>query len=155
MRRLPSGFYRDLQALRDTFGRTEYDVEDLIKAALPVLDKHLKDGEDALRRDLLRGIIERAEATENDPLQGDFFAHNAHCPLGERRRIKRGRMNLDQVRRRKRVIDTNHERQVHGWVIETRWCNVTEDALRPYPPETVREDVLTEDGKLIPPKAAE
>lgn len=148
MRRLPTGFYREFHELREGYGKTEYDVDKLLEEALPILQRHL--GVDAgliLQRDALRAINEAIEARENDPLQGDFFAHNAHTPLGKRRRIRRGRMTHDQAFRRKLVIDDNHGRQNAAWAVETRWLNETMAALRDTP-NKVREDVLNEDGTV-------
>jgi hypothetical protein len=155
MRRRVAGFYREFHEYRQAFGATEYDVEDLIKGAVSILRRYL-DEEDELLIDALRTINDGIEARENDPLQGDLFAHEAHAALGERRRIKRGRMTSDQALRRKFVIDRNKADQDKAWAVETGWLNDTIVALRGYSPSTVREDVLDEDGtvKILEPEPA-
>jgi hypothetical protein len=154
MKRLSTRFYKEFNEHRQSYGHAEYDVEDLITAAIPILKKYLgDDAETLLQIDLLTAINERIEARENDPLQGELFAHNAHTALGERRRIKRGRMTADHVLRRKLIIDRNHKVQNNAWAVETDWLNDTIAALRGAPATTVREDVLNEDGtvKILEP----
>ena len=150
MRRRAASFYRELHDHRQQFGQIEYDVEELIRSAVPILKRYLAE-EDELVIDALRAINDSIEARENDPLQGDLFAHEAHTALGERRRIKRGRMNSDQVFRRKLIIDANKTAQDRAWAVETKWLNATMETLRSYPPSTVREDVLNEDGTVKSP----
>jgi len=147
--RLPTAFYREFHAHRDDYGKIEYDVEDLIEKAIPILEKHLGDDAGrALELELLKSINDNIEARENDPRQGEIFGHDGHVPLGKRRRIKRGRMTSDQCFRRKLIIDENHKHQNSAWAVETSWLNETMAALRGLPLETKREDVLNEDGTV-------
>lgn len=145
MRRRPTAFYKEFHEHRQSFGQSEYDVEDMIGGAVPILRKYLTD-DDELERDILRAINDGIEENENNPLQGELFSHDAHTALGERRRIKRGRMTSDQALRRKLIVDDNQIRQTAAWATETKWLNTTIAALRSFPADTVREEVLNEDG---------
>lgn len=149
MKRLATGFYKEFHKHRDAFGQTEYDVEKLIESAIPLLEKHL--GTDAGRQleiDLLRAINEGIEARENDSRQGNLFSYDAHMPLGDRRRVKRGRANFDQLFRRKLIVDRNQEVQASAWAVETHWLNDRMAALREQPLTAVVEDLLNEDGSI-------
>jgi hypothetical protein len=149
MKRLPTLFYRDLKDLRDEWGDVEYDRHDLAKAARPLLDKHLALGSDAgdiLKDDLIIQILEAIEGRENDPKQGNLFSYDAHVPLGPNKRVKRGRMNLAQLERRKKVIDGNMEAQVKAYSLETAWITPRINLLRGRPASAVVDDVISEDG---------
>ena len=74
----------------------------------------------------------------------DFMAR--HVDLGDKRRIKRGSMNLEHLQRRKRIIDHNEAAQDKSWSEETAWLNTCIDALQGLPPETKVSDVLQDDA---------
>jgi hypothetical protein len=149
MRKLPSGFYADLALLRNKKGEQEYRRDEILPDVVALFHKHYtrEDPAAALLRDWANSVLDTAEAVE-DKAQDDLFPHQAQVALGGpgRPRIKRGRINLDQAFRRKRVIDTNKIAQDRSWANETHWLGNTIDALRGHAPNVVREDVLHEDG---------
>lgn len=159
MRKLPSGFYADLQLLRDTKGEHEYRRDEILEDVIALFHRHYSNGDPAaaLLRDWANAVLDTAEAIEDKKAQDDLFPHQAQIALGGpgRPRIKRGRVNLDQAFRRKRVIDKNKIAQDRGWANETHWLSDTIDALRGHSPDVVREDVLHEDGtpkaKIVEP----
>ena len=71
---------------------------------------------------------------------GDL-SHSAHVDLGGGRRIRRGRMNAEQMQRRKRLIGDSRPE-------ELKWLERGIQALDGYPLDTVRETVLSEDDTL-------
>lgn len=148
MRKLPSGFYADLEKLRSDKGEREYRRDEILPSVIALFHEHYKgDPGEALLRDWANSVLDAAEAAE-DKAQDDLFPHQAQIALGGpgRPRIKRGRINLDQALRRKRVIDKNKIAQDRAWANETHWLDDTLDALRGHAPDIVREDVLNEDG---------
>lgn len=158
MRRLRNAFYADLAGLRDTFGEQEYKRDDIIPAVVALIREHNKnDPTDLLLRDWANAVLDSAESKEDRRLQEEaigqvsLFPHDAHIALGGvgRPRIKRGRINLDQAIRRKRVVDENHAAQNRGWDNETKWLNETIEALRGHSAHVTRGDVLKEDGTPI------
>jgi|SRR5882672_174692 len=143
MRRLNRQFYAELEDVRDQFGRTEYERGQILPAVIGLLRSHLDD-ENELWRDAATGILDSVEKAEDaiDPRQEELFNLHAHIALGDGRRIKRGRMNTEQCRRRKRVIDNNKVAQDQSWARETGWLNTQIDKLEGRPLETVIEDVM-------------
>ena len=101
MKRLKSTFYKELRELRDNLGNTEYDRSDIRGPAVVLLKQFITDPnalwDDAADK-ILDGIEKAEDTTEDHP---DLFPYLAHVALGEGKRIRRGRMNLDQMRRRK------------------------------------------------------
>jgi hypothetical protein len=149
MRKLPSGFYADLALLRARKGKQEYKRDDILPDVIGLFHQHYTNGNpaDALLRDWANSILDSAEAFE-DKAEDGLFPHQAQIALGGpgRPRINRGRINLVQALRRKRVIDKNKIAQDRAWANETHWLDDTLDALRDHAPTVVREDVLNEDG---------
>ena len=111
---------------------------------MALIRKYLDDGK-ALLKDAANSILDSAEKADDHSV-GGMFPHFAHVALGERRRIKRGAMNLGQVNRRKRVIDHNKASQDTAWISETKWLNDSADALEGMPPETKVSDVLQDES---------
>jgi hypothetical protein len=96
MRKMPNAFYADLATVRDQFGRSEYDRDQILPAVMGLLRKHqVQDGD--LLRDAANGILDNAEKAD-DKAGEVMFDFGAHVALGERKRIRRGRMNPEQVR---------------------------------------------------------
>jgi hypothetical protein len=144
--RKPREFLNDAARVREEFGHTEYSREDILPEIEALFDRH-NIGHAELRRDAAVQYLDSIERAEDKvPDHPDLFSHEKHLALGGGRRIKRGRVNLEQAARRKRVIDKNKTGQDRSWAAETEWLNDTVDALAGYSPETVREDVLNEDG---------
>ena len=149
--RLPRSFYAAFYKYREDWGDKEYDVDDMLKGALPLLEEHLAgDHGQVLKWAMLRQANDSIENTENkpDPEHEDLFSYDAHVPLGENRRVKRRRMDFQQHIRRKIVIDRNHASQNKSWDRETSWLNEGISALRAVPSDTTREMVLEEDGTV-------
>ena len=140
MKRMPTDFYKELHALRDKYGESEYHRDEILPATMALISKHLK-GEKELLRDAANSILDSAEKSD-DNAGGGMFPQNAHIALGEKKRIKRGAMNLGQLNRRKRVIDHNKTAQDKSWSEETAWINACSDALEGMPPETRVSEVL-------------
>jgi hypothetical protein len=149
MKRLPNAFYDEFHAHRDQFGAAEYDVDDMLGAAVAMFKKHAgDDAGDQLILDALRGINDGIEEREaSDGRQLDFFSHDGHVALGEKRRIRRGRMTFDHLLRRKLVIDRNQMAQNQAWAVETSWLNDRMEAVRGRAGVAI-EDVLNEDGSI-------
>jgi hypothetical protein len=146
MKRLSADFYAKVHTLRDAVGEAEYDRDE--KLLLPVVALLRAEKRDELMlRDAANQILDNMEKAEDEALQGTLFPYSAHIALGDKRRIKRGAMNLEQHYRRKRLIDANHAAQTHGWDRETRWLNEGIDALEDRPRATKRSDVLTEQAE--------
>jgi hypothetical protein len=137
-----------LALLRDKKGEQEYRRDEILPDVIALFHRHYtEDPAAALLRDWANSVLDTAEAVE-DKAHDDLFLHQAQIALGGpgRPRIKRGRINLDQAFRRKRVIDKNKIAQDRAWANETHWLDDTLDALRGHAPDVVREDVLNEDG---------
>ena len=145
MRRMPSSFYKELAVLRDKFGETEYSRDQLLPAVMGLISKYLKDERDLLR-DAANGILDSVEKSDDGDQPG-LFPYEQHTSLGEKKRIKRGKMNISQHDRRKRVIDHNKTGQDRAWAAETAWLNEGVDQLKGKPETTTRDQVLSEDGK--------
>lgn len=140
--RMPNAFYADLRAVRNQYGRTEYDREQILPAVIGLLHKHkIKDG-DVLRHAAIEVLDNVEKADDQGDLNGELFNLESHIALGERKRIRRGSMNTEQIRRRKRVIDHNKVSQDAAWAKETRWLNQVSDLLEGRSLSTVVEDVL-------------
>jgi hypothetical protein len=154
MRKLPNEFYRRLKTLRDEYGQREYDRDDLRDEVVELLKVFVPPADNELYKDAADEKLNSAEKAEDNPEQPGLFPYDAHVALGEKKRIKRSRMNFEQHLRRKRVIDANKAAQDLGWAIETGWLNAGVDALQGFPSTVVREDMLNEDGSSRPPKAA-
>jgi hypothetical protein len=152
--RFPRTFYREFDDHRAAYGDTEYDVQVMLAAFLPTLDKYLTGEADqarTIKMDMLTEIESRKTRAENagDPNQTAFYFFDAHTPLGDRQRIKRGHMTSDHVFRRKLVIDENRAAQDISWADETKWLNRAATALRGHAPDTKLQDVLTEEGTPV------
>ena len=144
MKRLPSAFYKELHTLRDRYGETEYQRDDILPATMGLINKHLKGDGNELLRDAANAILDSAEKTDDAAGGRDFFPQFAHVALGDKMRIKRGAMEIPHVTRRKRVIDHNKEAQDGSWADETRWLNACADALHDKPIGTKVADVMAE-----------
>jgi hypothetical protein len=151
MKRMKTEFYRDVQAVRDEYGQTEYTRKDIVPNVVALLKKHSAQ-EDAAWVDVANGILDHIETAEDKRKQSDLFSYGAHVALGGTRRIKRGRMNDEQLRRRKRVIDQNKRNQDDAWASESDWIWDRQSLLQGRPPETVVEDIMTEDGRPVVPE---
>jgi hypothetical protein len=55
-------------------------------------------------------------------------------------------MNIDQLRRRQTVINTNKIATDTAWANETKWNESRIRALKDHPPETKVSEVLDESG---------
>ncbi len=144
MKRMPTKFYKELYTLRDKYGESEYHRDEILPAAMALLDRHLGDDR-ALLKDAANSILDSMDRTDDASCQG-MFPYDSHVALGERRRIKRGHMTLAQLNRRKRVIDHNKAGQDKGWSEETSWINGCSDALEGMPPETKVLEALLQDA---------
>jgi hypothetical protein len=147
MKRLPSEFYREIDALRSAMGESEYNRDQILPAVIGLIEKHRTDTKTHLLRDAANAILDNIEAAEDKQRQPGLFAYDAQVALGDRQRIKRGRMDRDQHLRRKRVIDQNKIAQDQAWAEETNWINRGIDALEKLPTGTVREAAISEEGK--------
>lgn len=143
--RKTNAFYKDLHAVRSKWGEKEYARSDILPDVVQLFVKHKVD-HDSLLWDAANETLNSVEKGEdkNDDLGPGLFPYDAHVALGEGCRIKRGRMNVDQLTRRKRVIDDNKAKQDIAWQRETRWLNDRQDALDGHARDTVVEDVLPE-----------
>jgi hypothetical protein len=148
MRRLATAFYADLKHLRDQYGEHEYHRDQILPSVIALLDKHMGDAGNALKNDAANAILDNAEASEDSTDQADFFNYEAQTALGNKMRIKRKRMNREQLARRKRIIDHNKIAQDRSWAAESTWINQGLDALEGHSLDTVREDVIDENGRL-------
>jgi hypothetical protein len=151
MRRLPSDFYRRLDEIREVFGENEYSRDDIRPTVIELIRECVPPGDNDLYKDAADEKLDAAEKSDDNASTG-FFPYLAHVALGEKKRIRRGRMNREQMMRRKRMLDEIKRAQDIGWANETNWLNTGIDALEGYPSTTVREDVLREDGSA-PPQA--
>ena len=142
MKRMPTSVYKELHTIRDKYGENEYHRDELLPAAMGLLSKHLDDGKELLK-DLANSVLDRMDKADDSAGQG-LFPYKAQIALGEKKRIKRGAMNLGQLNRRKRVIDHNKASQDTAWIGETNWLNNAGDALEGRPPETKVSDVIAE-----------
>jgi hypothetical protein len=155
MRKLPHDFYTKLAKIRDQFGRAEYNRDQILPAVMGLILEYVEDKNEFLR-DAANAILNSQEAQEDKELTkgSGLFPYLAQVALGDKQRIQRGRMTLDQHYRFKRVIDRNKEAQDTAWASQNRWINAGVDVLKDQPPSTVREVVLNEDG-TIPGEANE
>jgi hypothetical protein len=144
MRRLPTKFYAELHQVRSQFGECEYDRDQTLPSVMDLLRKSSVNEGDLLR-DAANAILDNAEKAD-DSATG-LFDFGVDVALGERRRIRRGRMNVEQCRRRKRLIDHNKVAQDQAWAKETDWLNTAMDHLDQRPLTTVVEDVMTPAGE--------
>lgn len=143
MRKMNSTFYHELADVRSQYGETEYHRDQIIPAVIGLLRKHaVKDAD--LMRDAANAILDNAEKAEDSDKQDGLFPYDAQIALGERRRIKRGRLNSEQLWRRKRVIDHNKRAQDRAWGDETGWIETAMEALHGHDLATVVQDVLPE-----------
>lgn len=140
-------FKRDLAALRSRFGEKEYGHQEILPAVEALLVQH---GIDTLR-DAAMQVLNEAERIEDQQQldQPDMFNYEAHVALGEGRRVKRGCMIFDHLRRRGRVIDKNKAAQDRAWAKEKAWIDEREIALHGYAPTTKVKDVIAEDGTTL------
>lgn len=143
MRRMPTAFYRDVHALRAKYGDTEYSRKSLVAPIADLIEMHREDCGRELLLDQAEKILDSIEKAE-DQSSGGLFPYEGHVALGETQRIKRGKMNISQHYRRKRVIDSNKVAQDRAWAEETAWINDGIDALTSMPINTKRCDVLNE-----------
>lgn len=140
MRRMNMTFYKEIADIRSAYGNTEYDRDQILPAVIGLLRRHeVRDAD--LMRDAANAILDNAEKAEDEATPG-LFPYDAQVALGERRRIKRGRLNNEQLWRRKRVIDHNKKSQDRAWGNETDWLETAMDALKGYDASTVVQDVL-------------
>lgn len=140
MKRLSNKFYKELSDVRSRFGETEYSRDQIVPAVVGLLRKHeVQDGE--LLRDAANSILDRVERENDDRAEKGLFDDDEHVKLGDANRIKRKRMNMEQMRRRKRVIDHNKKYQDRAWAAETDWIDSGMTMLEGFPPETTLEDV--------------
>lgn len=144
-------FRRDLAELRSQWGENEYHRDEILPEVVALMSEHGIRA-DALMRDAASHALNEAEKEEDRRQldQPNLFPFDAQIALGEGRRIKRGRMTLEQHRRRGRIIDANKAAQDRAWAAENEWLHDGEDALWGYSLMTVREDVLNEDGSRRP-----
>lgn len=141
--RKTSLFYKDLHALRNQYGETEYSREDILPATMALLERHGCSREDLLRDAATTTLnsIESAEDRAGADGQGEFD-YGAHVALGNTKRIRRGFMNLECLMRRERLIDDNKAAQDRAWQREKAWNRRCIDALAGHTIETVVQDVL-------------
>lgn len=133
-------FYKEIADIRSAYGNTEYDRDQILPAVIGLLRKHeVRDAD--LMRDAANAILDNAEKAEDEATPG-LFPYDAQVALGERRRIKRGRLNNEQLWRRKRVIDHNKKSQDRAWGNETDWLETAMDALKGHDASTTVQDVL-------------
>lgn len=145
MRRMTSRFYAELAEARAKFGLTEYNRNQILPAVMSLLVKH-NVNESELLRDAANAMLDNAEKA--DDAQPGIFDFGVDVALGERNRIRRGRMNIEQVRRRKRLIDHNKVSQDVAWAQETGWLNTAADRLEGQTLSTVVEDVMQQQGTV-------
>lgn len=150
--RMNQAFYKAIDELRSKYGETEYDRDQIIPAVMGLLREHQVDDAD-LMRDAANAILDKIEKQEDASKQSDFFPYDKQVALGERHRIRRGRLNTEQLYRRKRVIDVNKMGQDRAWANETDWLGNALDALRGHDLSTTVQDVLPE-TPVVEPKAA-
>jgi hypothetical protein len=154
MRKLSNDFYRELHKLRDLYGETEYSQNDILPAAMSLVEGYLTDGSRELLRDVTKEILDKADKSDDRSVDG-LFDYDGHIALGDKRRIKRGAMNGDQHRRRQKLINANYGSQHAAWFKETKWIDAGLDVLQEYPATTKRRDVLPEEATARRPRAAE
>ncbi len=140
----PAEFHEEFCRLRDRYGDTEYDRNDLVPEVAALLAKHV-DMDSMLENEAIT-VLKDAEKADNKAGEG-LFPHDAHVPLGERKLIKRGAMTFDTCLRRKRVIDANKAAQDNAWALETEWIGASMDQLRDRPMNTKVSDLV---GELEP-----
>jgi hypothetical protein len=147
-RKFQHQFYVELHALRKKYGQKEYSRDEILPAVKALMVQFVKEGAETFLTDAARTLLDGIEAAEDrrDPNQPDMFHHDAQIALGDQRRICRGRMNIEQLTRRKIVLDDNHARQNLGWAIETSWINARSTGLQGLPLSTVVEDIFNENG---------
>lgn len=143
MKRMSMAFYKDIDDLRSAYGETEYDRNQILPAVVGLLRKHAVNDAD-LMRDAANSILDNLEKAEDAGSQGGLFPYEAQVALGERHRIKRGRLNAEQLWRRKRIIDHNKRSQDMAWGKESGWIEDAMDALKGHDPSTTVRDVIPE-----------
>jgi hypothetical protein len=134
MKRMKSAFYRDVDGLRAEFGKTEYHRDQLLPQVMVLLTKHGVERDDLLR-EAANGILDHVEKAEDGATPG-LFDFDTQIALGEKKRIRRGYMNGEQIMRRKRIIDGNKMAQDEAWRDETLWLNEWGDKLVGFPGDT-------------------
>jgi hypothetical protein len=153
MKRQQAEFYRKMHDLREEWGLREYSRKDLLPEVVRLLKEHAASEDDAWN-DVAKGILDHVEAAEDKRAGSDLFSYDAHVALGSTKRIRRGRMNLDQLMRRKRVIDNNKRSQDIAWADETNWIWDRHTKLEGRSSDTLVEDIMTEDGSPVAPAHA-
>jgi len=148
--KFPREMYDEFHHYRDRFGKKEYDRDDLLPGVMDIISRHCPD-EEGWKRELAIKLIDDAEKSEKKrhTNQGDLFSYESHVALGDKMRIKRGYMNLQQHWRRKFVIDQNKKAQDGAWSDETGWLNDGIQALFPHDQKKKRIEVLAEDGSPV------
>jgi hypothetical protein len=150
--KLPSEFYKDVADLRSGYGLKEYHRDEIRPAVEVLIDKHLKDAKrDAaaiMKSHLADSILDGMERQDDQAANGELFPHDAHVALGDKKRIRRGRMTVEHMERRKRVIDQNKIAQDRAWANETAWLMRGLKALDGHSPNTVLEEVIDERGAI-------
>lgn len=143
MKRMRPAFYKAVADLRAAFGDTEYDRDQLLPGVIGLLREHGVHDAD-LMKDASNAILDNIEKHEDAASQGNLFPYEAQVALGERHRIKRGKLNTEQLWRRKRIIDHNKRSQDKAWGNESTWIEDAMDALQGHDPATTVSDVLPE-----------
>jgi hypothetical protein len=139
MRRMRSAFYRDVDAVRSGVGTTEYHRDTILPTVMELLVTHGVH-QDELLREAANAILDHIEKSEDEQSPG-LFDYDSQIALGDKRRIRRGYMNSEQIMRRKRIIDNNKMAQDVAWRQETVWLNEKTDRLVGFPSDTRIIDV--------------
>ena len=69
MKRKPTEFYKQMHELRDKYGQSEYDRDELLPAAMALLGKY-EDGNELLREAANAGAVRSLKAGPGRMLQG-------------------------------------------------------------------------------------
>lgn len=140
----PQEFWQEFAEVRSSYGETEYDRDDLRVEVEKLIIKY--HGDALARRRFADALMNDVEQKEDKEFQPGLFPYDAHVALGEKRRVKRAVMTVDQHERFKRIIDKNMDNQHRAWASNNGWIIRGVDALRGHPEGTRRCDILNEDG---------
>lgn len=150
-RSFSAAFWAKAHAIFDAFGDEQYDKLDMVAPMENLLRDEVKL--DTLYSELAVDVVDRLfDGQKSSHGQPELFSYDEHVALGENQRIKRGRMNLDQMDRWKDIQDDNKIQVDKAWAASTEWYMARKKLMRERGPDTLVEDVMTEDGTVIPAK---
>lgn len=139
---------RKLAKHRASFGASEYTRTELLPGALKIAKEDCNIDPDYLIRVMVNRVLDDMDTADDRSRDGqsDIFDYGAHVALGAGHRIRRGRMTLDHIDRREKLIDATLAAHQAAWRIEKDWNAARKEALIRAPIGTVVEDVLHPDG---------